>query len=206
MEDNKKFWSRTARIYERFTRGGKSEERAYRELERRIASQLNRRMKVLELAAGPGVLSRKIASSCCTLELTDFSAKMVAEAKKKKLPPNVTVCVADATNLKYDNETFDAVVIANALHIMPNPVKAVSEIKRVLKADGVLIAPTFTRSGKKKKPIERIMEIVGFRTFSRWNHRSYLQFLNEQGLYILEESVITGHNFPISFVVCKYKE
>jgi len=32
----------------------------------------------------------------------------------------------------YGPESFDAVVIANALHIMPDPDKALAEIRRVL--------------------------------------------------------------------------
>lgn len=41
-------------------------------------------------------------------------------------------------------------MIANALHIMPNPDKAISEICRVLKPNGVLFAPTFVRSESRK--------------------------------------------------------
>ena len=40
------------------------------------------------------------------------------------------------------------VIVSNALHIIPQPEKALQEIKRVLKDDGVLIAPTFTHAGR----------------------------------------------------------
>ena len=39
------------------------------------------------------------------------------------------------------------VIVSNALHIVPQPEKALAEIRRVLKDDGVLIAPTFTHAG-----------------------------------------------------------
>lgn len=39
------------------------------------------------------------------------------------------------------------VIVSNALHILPKPEKALTEIRRVLKEDGVLIAPTFTHAG-----------------------------------------------------------
>ena len=42
---------------------------------------------------------------------------------------------------------FDAAVISNALHIMPEPEKALAEIRRVLKPGGILIAPTFMAVG-----------------------------------------------------------
>ena len=160
-------------------------------------------MNVLELAAGPGMLSGEIAKACGKLEVTDFSPEMLEQAKKRGLPSNVTFAVADATKLSYETGKFDAVVIANALHIMPEPERAVVEIKRVLKEDGILIAPTFTRENMKSKLVEKLMEAVGFRTYSRWTHATYKEFLKNQGLAIIKSVTITGHNFPISFVACK---
>ena len=37
------------------------------------------------------------------------------------------------------------VLIANALHVMPEPEKALKEIDRVLKDKGILIAPEFRK-------------------------------------------------------------
>lgn len=99
MDDNKKFWSRVAWIYEKFTRGGRSADRVYAELETAVCGFLNQDMKVIELAAGPGIMSSKLASACEVLEITDFSPAMLEQAKKRKLPGNVKFAVADATNL-----------------------------------------------------------------------------------------------------------
>lgn len=206
MNDNKKFWDKTAGIYERFNSGGELATKAYVQLGDEVAAHLNKEMTVLELAAGPGMISKTIAQSCQSLQVTDFSEEMVEQAKRKGLPPNVSFSVADATQLEFEDNTFDAVVIANALHIMPDPVRAVREINRVLKADGILIAPTFTRENMKTRWKEKLMEVFGFKTFRRWTHHSYQQFLQEQGMILCYKTVITGHNFPISFVVCKKKE
>ncbi|MGC6173014.1 class I SAM-dependent methyltransferase [Lacrimispora sp. 38-1] len=203
MNDNKKFWSKVAWIYEKFTRGGKSADKAYCEMEQSICNCLKADMKVLELAAGPGIMAPKIARYCESLEITDFSPAMLEQAKKRKISGNVKFAVADATNLAYEERSFDAVVIANALHIMPEPAKALKEIKRVLKKDGILIAPTFTRENIKSKLIEHIMEAVGFKTYSRWTHHSYVRFMKGKGFTVVEEKIIKGHNFPISFLVCK---
>lgn len=205
MNDNKKFWSKVACIYEKFTRGGKAADRAYCEMECSICNCLNAHMKVLELAAGPGIMSAEIAPVCESLEITDFSQEMLERAQKRKITGKVTFAIADATNLSYKDKSFDAVVIANALHIMPYPKKALQEIQRVLKTDGLLIAPTFTRENVKSKFIEYIMEAVGFKTYNRWTHSSYVQFMKEQDFTIVDEKIILGHNFPISFIVCKVK-
>ena len=51
--------------------------------------------------------------------------------------------MADATALSYADDSFDAVLIANALHVMPEPEKALREIDRALRLGGILIAPVF---------------------------------------------------------------
>ncbi|MBE6071862.1 MAG: class I SAM-dependent methyltransferase [Clostridium butyricum] len=204
MENNKKFWSRYSKLYEKFVRGSKSADAVYSEMEKNICDSININMNVLELAAGPGVMSRKIALSCKNLEVTDFSEEMILRAKEKDMPQNVTFSVADATDLKYSDEMFDAVIIANALHIMPYPDKALTEIKRVLKSGGILIAPTFTREKFfKSLVVEKLMELIGFKNYSKWTSESYIEYIKSFGFKIVSQKIITGHNFPITFLICK---
>ena len=62
------------------------------------------------------------------------------------------------------------VIVSNALHIVPQPEKALAEIRRVLKDDGVLIAPTFTHAGNSfpGKVKAFFMKLAGFPLHSRW--------------------------------------
>ena len=46
---------------------------------------------------------------------------MIAAAKKSVHSARLHFSVQDATKLPYAPESFDAVVIANALHIVPEP-------------------------------------------------------------------------------------
>lgn len=202
MDDNKKFWDRFSRIYEKVqTRNGESK-RFFQILIEKTVSYLDKDMDVLELAMGPAMITADIAAACRHLTATDFSEKMVLQAIKKKLPDNVTVEQADATALRYRDKSFDAVVIANALHIMPNPAKALSEITRVMKDDGILIAPTYTRDKTASRFKERIMEVAGFKTYFPWNHESYMQYLSEREFFVIYNEVIPS-DFPESFIVCK---
>jgi ubiquinone/menaquinone biosynthesis C-methylase UbiE len=72
MDDNKNFWQKTAKIYSLFTRGSSAGNRMYTQIESEIQQQLTKEMSVLELAAGPGILSSKIAEDCGSLAVTDF--------------------------------------------------------------------------------------------------------------------------------------
>ncbi len=47
--------------------------------------------------------------------------KMIETAMKKRAPDNVHFSVEDATARSFLDQIFDAVIISNALHIMPDP-------------------------------------------------------------------------------------
>ena len=140
-------WNVFAPIYE-FTM--RSQKNIYDYMYKQIG-EVAKGKDVLELATGPGMIARHIAPSASSVVATDFAPKMIETARKAKYPENVHFEVADATSLRFEDDSFDVVVIANALHIIPNPEKALAEIRRVLKEGGVLIAPNFIfREGGKR--------------------------------------------------------
>lgn len=187
---NKGFWDRWAGRYDRTMSADRD---TYARILNRMKCKLNRNMVVLELACGTGILSVQLAGSVKMLEATDFSEEMIKQAKRKRHSSRLHFSVQDATALPYAPETFDAVVISNALHIMPSPQKALAEIRRVLKPDGILIAPTFTAAGSAFGRIKiRIMELSGFRVFHKWNPQEYLDFLKANGFTITGSKVYGG--------------
>ncbi|MCB5393418.1 class I SAM-dependent methyltransferase [Longicatena caecimuris] len=187
---NKSFWDRWAKRYD-FVMSGDG--RTYAQIVSRMKKILNKDMAVLELACGTGLLSVQLAGSVRLLEATDFSEEMIRRAKAKAHSSRLHFSVQDATALPYASEPFDAVIISNALHIMPNPEKALSEIRRVLQPDGILIAPTFTAAGSVYGRVRiRIMELSGFKVFHKWTPESYLRFLRANGFSITDSEVFSG--------------
>lgn len=188
--DNISFWNKWAKRYDTAMSGDR---KTYARLIDKMKRTLNRNMAVLELACGTGLLSVQLAGSVKMLEATDFSKEMIRHAKSKTYSSRLHFSVQDATALPYAPETFDAVVISNALHIMPNPERALSEIRRVLKPDGILIAPTFTAANSLGGRLRiRIMELSGFRVFHKWTPEDYLAFLKENGFIIRNSEVLSG--------------
>lgn len=189
-EDNKTFWEKWAARYDRAMSGSR---KLYGSILSDMRQTLNRDMTVLELACGTGLLSVKIAPMVKHLEATDFSEEMISQAKRKAHSARLHFSVQDATKLPYAPKTFDAVIISNALHIMPDPGAALENIRRVLKDDGILIAPTFTAAGSLGGRIRiRIMELSGFRVFHKWAPESYLAFLRENGFEVLKSKITKG--------------
>ncbi|MDD3252050.1 MAG: class I SAM-dependent methyltransferase [Lachnospiraceae bacterium] len=165
----------------------------YQELCNSIGKYLEPKMNVLELACGTGQLSFPLAEKTHQWEATDFSEKMIQRAKAGRVPRNLYFSVQDATRLPYGDGFFDAVVIANALHIMPHPELALTEIHRVLKKDGLLFAPTFVSADHQhEKRGRHWIEQVGFRTFYEWDENEYINFLTERGFDLLEHKLIPG--------------
>ena len=194
---NRSFWNRISGIYDRFM---KKDQNAYGEMIRLIRARVTPDMEVLELATGTGLISLAIADRIRRIEATDFSPNMIAEAEKKDTPPNVHFSVQDACNLPYEDKRFDCVIISNALHIMPEPELALKNIRRVLKDDGVLIAPTFThaeneRSGKVKAAL---MEMFGFHAYHKWTEQEYCAFLEQNGFSVCREQVLKA-DFPLTY-------
>ena len=134
------FWQKMARHYTSLMAHSAP---LYSEICNRIRPHLSRDMNVLELACGTGQLSVPLSPYVRLWEATDYSPNMIAEAKKRVTSSRLHFSVQDAAALPYAPETFDAVVIANALHILQEPDKVMAEIRRVLKPGGWLFAPTF---------------------------------------------------------------
>lgn len=185
---NKKFWQSYSKFY---TKVMSVNDKAYDTVCRELDKYIDKDEKVLELACGTGQLSFRMANKVESWIATDFSENMIKEAEKRNSEGDVNFAVADATNLAYEDESFDAVVIANALHIMPDPDKALDEIHRVLKKDGILFAPTFVYKNKKKSNlIIWIYEKFGFKAYNKWTADEYTDYVKSKGYDLISSSLI----------------
>lgn len=198
-------WNRFSLIYDMFV---KKDEKAYKEIIEQTALILKPEDKVLEIATGTGIIALGLCEYIEYIEATDFSPDMIALADKKASQmgiSNIHFSVQDAYNLNYSSNSFDAIIICNTLHIMPEPEKALSEIKRVLKQDGKLIAPTFVHAQSIEAGVlSRLMSLTGFRTYNKWTQQSYYDFLVHNGFEVSISKEIKA-SFPIVYIVANQK-
>ena len=203
MQGHKNFWDKNAGCYDRFMRKDRA---AYDEMYALIRP-IVRHKTVLELATGTGLIAKHIVNAAAHIEATDASAGMIAEAKRDNRSAKLHFSVQDMFCLPYAEESFDVVIVSNALHIIPQPEKALQEIKRVLKDDGVLIAPTFTHAGNSfsGKVKAFFMKLAGFPLHSRWTSEEYLRFLRQNGWTVLKSTVLKA-SFPLTYAECVKSE
>ena len=203
MKERKTFWDRNAGRYDRFMRKDRA---AYDEMYALIRP-LVRHKTVLEIATGTGLIAKHIVNAAAHIEATDASPEMIAEAKRDNRSAKLHFSVQDMFRLPYANQSFDVVIVSNALHIVPQPEKALAEIRRVLKDDGVLIAPTFTHAGNSFTGKVRafFMKLAGFPLHSKWASEEYLRFLRQNG-WMVRKSTVLKASFPLTYAECMKSE
>ena len=199
MRDHENFWDRNAARYDRFMR----KDRAAYEKMYALIRPVVKAKTVLELAAGTGLIAKHIVNAAAHIEATDASAEMIAEAKRDNHSTKLHFSVQDMFRLPYAEESFDVVIVSNALHIVPQPEKALAEIRRVLKDDGVLIAPTFTHAENSIFGMIRafFMRLAGFPLRSKWTSAEYLRFLRQNG-WTVRKSAVLKASFPLTYAEC----
>ena len=202
IQEHKNFWDKNAGRYDRFMRKDRA---AYDEMYELIRPVV-RHKTVLELATGTGLIAKHIVNAAAHIEATDASAEMITEAKRTR-SAKLHFSVQDMFRLPYANQSFNVVIVSNALHIVPQPEKALQEIKRVLKDDGVLIAPTFTNAGNSFSGMVRafFMRMAGFPLHSKWTSEEYLRFLRQNG-WAVRKSAVLKASFPLTYAECVKSE
>jgi len=99
--------------------------------------------QVLELGPGPGAFTLEAARRTepgGALIAVDVDPRMVADLMQKVQGSDLSVraYVADAHSLPLDDESIDRAFVVTVLAEIPDPVRALIELRRVLRSDGVL--------------------------------------------------------------------
>ena len=116
------------------------------EMARRIA--LRSPSRVLEIAAGTGVVTRALASALpenVSIVATDLNEAMLEHAQSVGTCRPVEWRQADAAALPFPDETFDAVICQFGVMFFPDKAKAFAEAHRVLRPGGVFLFNVWDR-------------------------------------------------------------
>ena len=189
---DKDYWERHARNYDASLRWvlGRPLPRMLE-----LASEAVRgKGRVLEVAAGTGIVTSAIAQTCNSVVATDYAAAMVESLEQRVRETgleNVTCEQADE---------FDAVVAANVLHLVPDLPGAIQALRRVTKPGGLLVSPTFCHDETNVSwVVSRLLAVSGFPGHRRLTYQSLRNELEVYGLKSVQAELISGI-IPIGFV------
>ncbi len=148
--------------------------------------------KVLEVGIGTG-RNLKFYPSHNSVIGIDYSEKMLEKARKKAAGmKNVTLFLMDAEHLEFPDKNFDYVVTTFVLCSVPDHMKALMEMRRVLKPSGELIAIEYVRSSNQLIAwLEDLISPITCSLIGDSMNRKTIEIIKEAGFTSMEvESLI----------------
>jgi ubiquinone/menaquinone biosynthesis C-methylase UbiE len=199
----RRFWDKFANIYDSFINVIFST--TYKSILDNLNSDLNATHNVLDIGTGTGIIPFSICMKVSSVIATDISPEMIRNAnqKQKKLNiQNIDFQVQDSYNITFPDKTFDIVIASNLLHILYEPDKPINEVKRVMKDNGLFIAPTLCVGENTKSRIVAgiVGTLSGFRVVNKWSINEFKTMLTKNG-FIIKKIVIVDGRFPLVYIV-----
>jgi ubiquinone/menaquinone biosynthesis C-methylase UbiE len=146
-------------------------------------------VRVLDLAAGTGKLTRRLVDLGASVVAVEPVAGMAAQLRQAV--PGVEVLDGTAEAIPAPDQSFEVVTVAQAFHWFDAP-KALDEIARVLEPGGAL-AILWNERDEATPWVAEMSRIIRWheRTVSRYQHVSWADIVAESGRFTpLEESVV----------------
>ena len=188
------FWDRVAWLYDLVERSNRAVNSA---AANRVAELIPYGARVLDCAAGTGEFSLAAAKRAGTVLCTDQSPAMLKRAGNKanrRGVTNIRFAQRDVTSLTDRDGSYDVVIAANVLHLLPEPEMAVRELWRVTAPGGRLILPTYLqgRVGAAYGTMIKIYQGVGFHYEHAFTPETYRMLLEGLELVPVTVEVIPG--------------
>jgi len=179
-------WNRKARFYDRLTAlmehmVGLDEGRAW-VFERPLGG------RVLEVGAGTGK-NLSLYPEGSVMIATDVSGGMLARAmeKAKRRPGCVGFVITDAEDLAFKDGVFDAVVATCVFCSVPDPVRGLREVRRVLRPGGEVVLLEHMRPGGLLGRLFDLLDPIMSRLMGPHINRRTLDNIRKAGLRPVEE-------------------
>ena len=195
-------WDRLAGRYDNVVR---LFDTSYDKVGELLARDLPSGGRMLEIEAGTGQFTAVLARHADNLQTTDISPEMVARLRERVEEAgllDVECAVMSAYELNAPDESFDVVFCANALHVMDSPTLALSEFRRVLKQEGMLVAPTFLHGvDGVRRGLSRALNLVSpFVARTRFDLAELEKTIAKSGFRGVRAARLPGL-FPLGYVV-----
>jgi SAM-dependent methyltransferase len=155
--------------------------------------------KILDVGVGNGYLEKMLSGkSDLMISGIDISEDMIQTAAKRNRRAvqrgRVVLAVGDCCDLQFPDGTFDVVTSINTIYFWPDTIKGLSEIRRVLKEDGIFVNAVYSQEWLKKVSYTK----HGFKFFSK---ADYVSDGKKAGFSdVMIEDIVEGRSFIVKYV------
>ena len=189
LHENDSYWAKGASEFDKHINPD------IKVLIRRIANDIGHVNRVLDIAAGTGVVSLELAKYVRQVDAMDLEPEMISVAQKKAAESsvaNISFHVQNAYELAFADHIFDAVVILNSLHVMRTPDVALGEAMRVIKPAGLLVAPTYchAETAESLDNYQRWASKSGHKSYHLFTCDSLCELISSCGFEVKERGVV----------------
>ena len=145
-------------------------------------------MKVLELGSGRGELwnfyfdNDMLQSYEMDITLSDFSDGMVDCLRQAYSDKRISVKKIDISDIPFEENTFDLIIANSMLYHVKDIDLALSEVRRVLKKDGLFYCSTLGMNGMTQY-LYHALDELGI----PYNHESSISFTLQNGMQLLKK-------------------
>ena len=122
-------------------------------------------LRWVDVGCGTGAFTQSLLDGCAPREVraVDPSADQIAYARTTPVGKTVKFQVGDAQLLPFGSGEFDAASMALVITFIPDPARALAEMKRVVKPGGTIATYVwdFLNGGSPQQPLRAAIEATG---------------------------------------------
>jgi 2-polyprenyl-3-methyl-5-hydroxy-6-metoxy-1,4-benzoquinol methylase len=203
MNSSIRFWNRSA---ERYARRPITDHGAYLKKIALTQEYFRPEMDVLEFGCGTGSTARIHAPRVRSYLATDASPRMIDIARERQADDvgnNLRFEVATLDDIQHRQQSFDAILGLNILHLLRDPEYAIQQVFNMLKPGGVFISNTACLQDTRPylRPVALVARILRLAPFVKFLSRSDLEKEMEGAGFIIRHRWIPEDSEDVYFLI-----
>lgn len=157
-------------------------------------ANLKKDYKILDVGTGTGKMAYAFAKRGYEVIGVDLSEAMLNVANKNNKYKNLRFQVGDATNLKFDDNSFDVCCASFLLHETPQMIreKILKEMVRVTKPKGLILIVDYGL------PENRVGRFLVYNIVKAYEYKYYVEFIkSDLDVFLLKSGIQIQEKLPV---------
>ena len=159
----------------------------------------DKNIRILDIGCGNGFFIRQLFRNTKAhiygIDISEDMINTTARRNRKAITQgHLKLRAGNCCNLPYNDKTFDVVTSINSIYFWNDTLKGLSEIKRVLRNDGVFYNAVYSKKFLKKLPYTR-------KYFKLFRKSDYITLGKKAGFSSVElKEIVAGESYIIKYI------